>query len=266
MTITTLQALLLALLVFYLKATFSPNLTFYWQKPLICSLFVGLIMGDMRSALSAGIAIQLVYIGTMGIGSVVPADTCIATVFGCALAVCLSPTMGMEAAVSSGLSIAVAVGAPATAATPIINTIDTIFNERSKEAALKGNLRAQRLWQWVPNTIFQFVLWVPIVFICLKAMGNPLFLDTLTNVLTPISTHLKVVANVLPAVGIALALRTITSSATVPYIIIGFVLTSYLGMPIMGTTVVAVCIAALMGMAELKKQKAVDDIDDIEDI
>ena len=94
--ITTTQALLLALLAFFLKSTFSPNLTFYWSKPLITGMFVGIIMGDMRTALAVSISIQLVYIGLMGIGSVIPADTAIATIVGGSLAVCLAPQMGLE--------------------------------------------------------------------------------------------------------------------------------------------------------------------------
>ncbi|MBQ1509229.1 MAG: PTS sugar transporter subunit IIC, partial [Erysipelotrichaceae bacterium] len=78
-SVSTLQALLLGLWVFWFKSTFHPNLFFYWSKPLTASLFVGLIMGDMKTALSAGISIQLIYIGVMGIGTSVTADTLLAT-------------------------------------------------------------------------------------------------------------------------------------------------------------------------------------------
>ena len=271
MTISVVQALLLALVVFFLKSTFTPNLTFYWSKPLITCLFVGLIMGDMQTALSAGIAIQLVYIGIMGIGSVIPADTAVATVIGCSIAICLVDEMGLQEAVSSGLALAVAVGTPATAFTTLVGTIDTAFNERSKAAALKGNVRMQRLWQWVPNQVINFILWVPMIFLVLIAMGNEGFLDTLTSILTPIAAHLKVVSGVLPAVGIALALRTITTGATLPYVILGFAVTVYFNLPIMGTTIIAVCIAVLVAFADIQTRKEKEEamaeaMDDIEDI
>ena len=57
MAITTFQAFLLAFLVWFAKASFTPNLTYDWFKPLPASLFVGLVMGDFQAALSAGIGL-----------------------------------------------------------------------------------------------------------------------------------------------------------------------------------------------------------------
>ena len=69
--------------------------------------------------------------------------------------------------------------------------------EKSKAYALKGNVRMQRLWQWVPNQLINFALWVPMIFLVLKAMGNAGFLGVLTSILTPIAKHLKVVSGCL---------------------------------------------------------------------
>ncbi len=249
MTISTFQAFILAFLVWFSKASFTPNLTYDWFKPLPASLFVGIVMGDMRTALATGIAIQLVYMGNMVIGSVTPADTAIASIVGASLGVCLNPTLGLEGAVAAGLSLAVAVATPATAFNTINMTIGTYTNEKSKAYALKGNLRMQRIWHWVPSQIILFILYFPITFIVLKTMGNPGFLDKLTSVLTPVSQYLKVVGNVLPAVGIALALRTITTNKTLPYVFLGFFLNAYLGVPILGIAVVGICIAYLVAFA-----------------
>lgn len=259
MTISTMQALLLGLLTWLLKSTFSPDLFFYYQRPLICSLFVGMIMGDMNMALAAGISIQLVYIGVMVVGSVLPADSTFAGVIGCALAVVLRPTLGLEAAISAGLSAAVVVGAPAATFNTIKMSIDTaFFNEKSKAAALKGNLRAQRLWQWVPSQVFLFIAYVPLVFLMTKGMGNEGFIDGLTKVLTPVSDHLAVMAGVMPAVGIALALRSVINLNTLPYMVLGFVLTSYLELPILGVTIIAVCVVSLLVLADIRKSKEME--------
>lgn len=263
MGITTFQAFILAFLVWFAKASFTPNLTYDWFKPLPASLFVGLVMGDFKTALAAGIAIQLVYMGHMVIGSVPPADIAIAAVVGSTFAVTLSPSLGLGAAVSSGLALAVAVATPATAFNTLNRTFATWTNEKSIKAGREGKLRMQRFWHWVPAQFILFILYFPITFIVLKTMGNTTFLETITKILIPISSHLSVLGSVLPAIGIALALRTITTKNTLPYIFLGFVLNAYLKVPILGVAIIGVCIAYLTVFVGGTKGKKEDNYQEI---
>ena len=244
--ITIGQALILALLVFFAKSSLTPNLTYDWFKPLPASFFVGLVTGDMTTAVAAGISIQLVYMGTMVIGSVVPADTTVAAIIGCALAVGLRSTMGLEEAIAAGLALAVVIAAPATLLGNFLRAINTITNEKSFEEARKGEVLKMRLWHILPGQIILFIIYVPITFLVLRAMGSSAVLDTITRVLTPIANYMQVLGKVLPAIGIALALRTITTKETLPFLFIGFFLSAYLNVPLMGTVVLASCIALLM--------------------
>lgn len=256
--ITTTQAVILAFLVFFAKASFTPNLTYDWFKPLPASFFVGLVTGDMTTAVSAGIAIQLVYMGNMVIGSVMPADTTVAAIIGCALAVSLRTTMPIEAAVASGLGIAVAVATPATALNNLIRVVNTFTNEISLRYARKGELKMQRLWVWVPSQILLFAIYFPVTLIVLLAMGSSSVLDAITKFLLPVATHLANVGKLLPAIGIALALRTITTKETFPFLIVGFVLSSYLKLPLMGTVIIGVCVAYLIGFVGNKPSASLD--------
>ena len=267
-TVTNLQALLLGLWVFWFKSTFHPNLFFYWSKPLTASLFVGLIMGDMKTALSAGISIQLVYIGVMGIGTALTADTLLATAFGCTLAICLRESLGLEGAVAAGLAVAAAIGAPSVAIGNIFSSLDVVFNERMKVESDKGNIKTMRFWEIVPGQVLLFVFWVPVIFLLMKALGNDTFLATLTNVLNPIAKHLGVMAKVLPAVGIALALRPIVTNELLPWVFIGFLASAVMGLSLLSVALFAICIAVLICIREYKTgeaQKAAlaDDDDDI---
>ena len=139
--------------------------------------------------------------------------------------------------------------------------IDTMFNEKSKAAGLKGNTRAQRLWQWVPSQVINFCIYFPVVFIATKAMGSESFLSVIANVVKPISVHLTAMSKVLPAVGIALALRTVTTGETIPYIIIGFLLSSQLGASVLVTSLIGAMIAILVCFAEYKKQQEKEESD-----
>jgi len=237
---------------------------------MISCLFVGIIMGDMSTAISTGIAIQLVYIGVMAVGMVAPADQAVATLVGCSMAVVLVRTMPLEEAVAAGLAVAVTVGPPATAFTQLVRTMDTIFNEYSKNAALRGDVKAQRLWQWVPNQVVNLLVWTPMITLVTFAMGSPGFLNTMNEFLGPVARHLAVMAGVLPAVGIALALRRILNVSTMPFLLIGFAITSYLNLPLMAVAIMATCVAALIALADIQKRReqksAAAAIDNIEDI
>lgn len=264
--ITTTQAIILAFLVFFSKSAFTPNLTYDWFKPLPASFFVGLVTGDMQTAVSAGISIQLVYMGYMMIGSVAPQDLAVAGIIGSALAVSLRTTMPLEAAVASGLGIAVAVATPATALQNLSRTIYTFTNEKSLAFARLGNLKMQRLWYWVPAQILTFLIYFPITLIVLLAIGNASFLDTLTKFLNPISVHLSVVGKLLPAVGIALALRTITTKHTIPFLLIGFVLSSYLGLPILAIVIIGAMVAYLIAFDNKNNSSNGNDLQTIDDV
>lgn len=246
MTISIGKAILIALFYWFAKASFTPNLTYAGLKPLPASLIVGLILGDVQTALAAGIVIQLVYIGHMVIGSVVPADDHVAGFLGSALAVCLAPSLGLEAAVASGLSLAVAVATPAAAINPVLRGFNTGFNEKSRAAAERGDLKMQRFWHIFPGQALCFAFYFPLALVFLLVMGNAAVLGAVTKVLTPISGYLSVVGSVMPAVGIALCLRSITTGATLPYVFVGFILSAYLGLPIFGITMVGLIIAVLV--------------------
>jgi len=266
-SVSVVQALLLGLWVWWFKSTFHPNLFFYWSKPLTASLFVGLIMGDMKTALSAGISIQLIYIGVMGIGTSITADTLLATAFGCTLAIVLRDSLGLEGAVASGLAVAAAIGAPSTAIGNIFSSLDVVFADRMKAESDKGNIKGMRFWEIVPGQALLFVFWVPVIFILMRALGNDAFLATLTNVLTPISKHLGVMAKVLPAVGIALALRPIVTNELLPWVFIGFLLSAVVGISLFGVALIAICIAFLICMRDYRMGAAANasnlDDDDI---
>lgn len=262
---TIIQCILIALCVWFAKSGLTPNLTYYGLRPLPASLLVGLIMGDWQTAIAAGIVIQLVYIGTIEVGSVLPSDPIVAGFVGTAFAVSLEPSIGLGAAVAGGLSIAVAIGVPATALGNIQKSLNIAFNEKSRIYAEKGNVRMQRLWHWLPAEITVFSLYFTITLIFLLAIGNEASLGVITKVLTPISKYLSVVGGVLPAVGVALCLRSIATKRTLVFVFAGFFLVAYLDVSIVGVTLVGVILAYLFTfeLGDVKKGKNDDITDDI---
>lgn len=139
-----------------------------------------------------------------------------------------------------------AVATPAAAINPVLRGLNTGFNEKSRSCAERGDLKMQRFWHIVPGQVMCFVFYFPLALVFLLLMGNATVLDAITKVLTPVSSYLSVVGSVMPAVGIALCLRSITTASTMPYVFIGFVLSAYFGLPIFGITIIGLIIAVLV--------------------
>lgn len=53
-------------------------------------------------------------------------------------------------------------------------------------------------------------------------------------------------ANILPVMGFAMLLRLIYRKELLPFLFLGFLMTSYMGVPVLGVSLIAIIIAVLM--------------------
>ena len=100
-----LQALLLAIWAGLCTwDQFGPHLGF--RKPLLASVGVGIILGDMTTAIMIGATMELMWLGVNNIGAYVPPDVISGTIVGAALGI-----MG-STDTASAIALAVAIGIP----------------------------------------------------------------------------------------------------------------------------------------------------------
>ena len=100
-----LQALLLAIWAGLCTwDQFGPHLGF--RKPLLASVGVGIILGDMTTAIMIGATMELMWLGVNNIGAYVPPDVISGTIVGAALGI-----MG-GGDTASAIALAVAIGIP----------------------------------------------------------------------------------------------------------------------------------------------------------
>jgi mannose PTS system EIIC component len=77
MEINIFQALLLAIMASLTSVIGALGTTYSWytlSRPLVASLIVGLILGDVKTSIMVGAAIQVVYIALVTPGGTVSAD------------------------------------------------------------------------------------------------------------------------------------------------------------------------------------------------
>lgn len=266
MEITILQSILIGV-VYYLGINGTPWLTLLGstiiQKPLVAGVIVGFILGDPVTGAIIGAAIQLPFIAYISAGGAPPTDPGLAGTLGTALAIAagVKPT--------AAIAIAVPIGLLGTIIWVLHMTIDVFFVHMIDQAVEEGNMKKAKFLHVVPPQIVAFLLGaVPVALGCYFGSGVVTkIIDMLAG--RPLQA-LEVVGGILPAIGIAMNLRSISKPGILLWYILGFVAAVYLGLETMPIAILAGIIAYiytdLIAKAEMRPAVAVsgaaDDDDD----
>ncbi|MCG0276652.1 MAG: PTS sugar transporter subunit IIC [Thermosediminibacteraceae bacterium] len=205
-------------------------------RPLVAAALVGLILGDMQTALEVGMLIQAMYIGIITPGAVMPFDVDYIGYLTPALII-LSKTDPNIAP-----TLAVPVGLIGVTIWNLIWVINVYFAHRADKYAVEGNgsgIRAMNLGAQIVNFAMRFI---PAFLILYFGRG---FLQELQKMIPPIIIHyLTVVGGVLPALGIGMLLNMIIKDKSYFGIfVIGFMLVKYLNLPIVAIAIMGAVLA-----------------------
>ncbi|MCD4671065.1 MAG: PTS sugar transporter subunit IIC [Anaerolineaceae bacterium] len=246
---TVLQAALISLLCYAgsLTAPWLIGCTGGWYtltRPLVASLFVGLILGDVKTGITIGVAVQAVFIGLITPGGTVPSDLSFVSFLGIPLAM----VAGAEPEVA--VSIAVGFGIVGVAIWQILSVGNAWFAHRADEYAEEGEIDkiiALNYWAQIPAFILRGVL--PFIILITGASVAGGLVAFLENQIPWLMTYLGLVGGALPAVGIAILVQQIApDSKMILWLLIGWALVSLFKLPIVGVAVVGAMIAAIYFM------------------
>lgn len=254
MEITFIQAFLVGI-VYYLGITGTPWLSELGslsviQKPLIGGTLVGCIMGDPVQGCIIGAAIQLPYIAFISAGGTSPVDPGLAGTLGTALA------LAAQADAALATTIAIPLGLLGTMIWVAHMTVDIFFVHMADKAAEEGNLKKMVFLHIVPPQIIVFIISVIPV-----TLGAYYGADVVSDVVaqlegTPLHV-LQVIGGLLPALGIAMNLRSISRPGTVLFFLLGFIFSMYLKLDVIVVAILAGIIAYFYTTLSEKKETAV---------
>ena len=195
---------------------------FFIGNPIFIGIISGLIYGDVKSGLMIGGGIAAVFAGIIAPGGNLPTDQGMAAATMIAFAV----PLGLLGAQLLNLRKIINV--------PLVHKAD----EYAEKVDTKGIARAAI---WYPVATSFLLLFLPVFIVVL--FGQDVMLNLLEVVPEWIMHGLEVAGGVLPAVGFALIINSIGKPRLIPYIIIGFVCVSVLGMNSLVTGIIAISIA-----------------------
>lgn len=219
---------------------YGPHLGF--RKPLLASVGVGIILGDLPTAIIIGATMELMWLGVNNIGAYVPPDVISGTIVGCALGI----MSGGD--VASDTALAVAIGIPCATLVQQLNilvmTTNITWLHKADKAALSGEFGAVTKWFWAGAASFFLTRAIPVFIAC--GVGSFVIEDIMAFLQTQVPwvlTGFSIAGGMMPAVGLAMLLTMMLKKEMWIFLVGGFVLAAYLGVPTMGIALVAVAVA-----------------------
>ena len=208
------------------------------NRPLVLAPLVGLILGDVHTGIIVGASLELIFMGIVSIGSATPPDIVTGSVLGTAFAIISGK--GAEVA----LTLAVPISIIAQLVKMSIYVVRSGINHKADKYAEDGNIKAVERLHYLSFALMTIPMWLltSISFM----LGSRVMTSVLNSIPSVITDGLKVATGFLPALGFALLINMMISKKYAPFFFLGFVLATYLKIPIMGIAILGVIIAILI--------------------
>lgn len=236
MEISALQAVLLG--ITYWLAIGNLPFVGLWslQRPLVCGLVAGIILGDPIQGAVVGGTINLVYLGFMSAGGSMPADMGLAGILGTTYAI----AGGLDA--GTALAVAVPIGILGTIVWYGRMTLDSIFVHMADNYIEKEEYG--KIWR--ANVFFpQILCFLMTVIPCtLAAYFGASYIQGIITILS--GTALKVfqiIGGMMPALGIAITLMYIFKGEAKVFLFIGFMLAVYSHLNLLTLGIISLLVA-----------------------
>lgn len=247
------------------------------NRPLVASLFVGLILGDVQGCILIGIPMQVMWIALVTPGGTVASDLRAVSYIGIPLAYVGAKAAGMDFGGSEAQGLASSI----SAMTGVIGIslfygtamMNLIWQHYGWAQLKKGNLDCLGKVDTILPLISHFVLsFLPVTLLCYYGSGavQELFKNLNTDV-----WYIKAilsVGSVLPAVGIGILLKSVvTKTSDLVFFAFGFTIAASMNLTLIAATVVGGVFALISYQMAMMKATGVaagsaDDYDDEEDI
>lgn len=224
MTITLTQAIILGVICGVWKSCICYTIGgFNINTVIFNAVFVGLVMGDMKSAMIIGASIQLIYLGIVAAGGNQPTDPCLAAY----VAIPIAIASGLDT--NAAVALAVPVGLLGSQVTNLVYLINGFFVEKADEAANRGDERGIGIWGiYVPFLVRILLIAVPVTVAIYY--GSNVLAGVMNHIPAWLTNGLAAMGACLPAVGFAIITNLIAKPKYVIFFFAGFFLVQYTGL------------------------------------
>jgi PTS system mannose-specific IIC component len=193
-----------------------------------------------------GAGINVIYLGFISAGGAQMGDPSFAGYVGTALAIASNLDVG------TAMAISVPLGTIATVLWIGKMTVNSFFVHWADKEVEKGNINMVAFINVVPPQILLFIMsFIPAT---LVVYYGPAAVNGMLSLLTPNILHVfNVIGAMLPALGIAMNLKLIGNSFTMPFFVLGILCSVYFGMDIIIISIIGAVIALTISTINYSK-------------
>lgn len=205
------------------------------HRPIVTGAIVGLILGDLKLGLIAGATLELVWMGAVPVGGAQPPNVVVGGIIGSAFAILTK----QEPATAVGIAIPFAVAVQAcitllfTFFSPVMHKADKFADECNTKGIDMINYLGMGL-------LFIFYFLVTFLPISLGAEAARKIVELLPEWLI---AGFGVAGGLMPAIGFAMLLNIMFKKNYIIFFVLGFVLATYLNLPVLAIAAIGFIIA-----------------------
>lgn len=233
-------ALVLAIWAYIgIVTTLGPGL--WWQEALISGFVTGVIVGNIPLGLTIGGSLTLLSLGLWTYGGATIPDFQTGAIVGTAIG-------ALAGGFPAGFAIAVPTALLMTQMDVLGRAVTTVFIHGADHYAEEGNesgVTAMHLLGQLPWGLSRAIP----VFLAIWLGSGPIQ-SLIKTAPKWFNNGMTAAGHVLPALGFALLLSMLPLRRYWPFLLIGFVMFAYLGMPIIGIALLAIAIGFLFNMIQ----------------
>jgi fructoselysine and glucoselysine-specific PTS system IID component len=208
------------------------------NRPLVLGPLVGLVLGDFSQGIIIGATLELIFMGNIKVGAAIPPDVITGGVLGTAFAI----ISGKGPAVALALAVPISILAEMVVSSLFI--FRSGFNKKFVQFAEEGDYKKLQ-WLHVASGLLKPLLMGLITFLTLQ-LGADVMKSFLAQIPPWVHSGLEVAGNMLPALGFALLMNVMFNKKVAPYFFLGFILSSYLKLPMIALGGLGVIIALIV--------------------
>lgn len=233
-----IKAILIGLVTFLSYGTYMVG-SLNWIRPIVCGSFVGLVLGDPYTGCIVGATLELAFLGSYSIGGALPPDFTAGTILATAFVI----ASGADA------KTALALAFPAAALALLLKNVIYIgirgtCSVKTEKYAAEANVKKVKLMHIIASLSHPVIMAV-VLGVCYYIGANKVsaFLNMVPHFIT---NGLVAASNILPALGFAMLAKMLLNKSTAHYFILGFLISAYLKLPVLGIALFAVVMAIII--------------------
>lgn len=210
-----------------------------FEQPLIGATLVGLVLGDVPTGLAVGAAVELVSMGLVSVGAAVPPDMVLGGIVASAFA-CLT-----GASAETAMTIAIPIAVLGQLLGVVFRSIIAALTHVADSAIEMGQFKKAYRMHIVAGTILYSLMYFIPIFVAVYAGAD--VVQAVVNMIPEwLTTGLNVASKVLTAYGLALLLSMMLNKGMTVFLILGFMLASYLGLSVIAVSIFGVILAVIL--------------------